>query len=149
MSDKCLLTDVYECSENDSTIGKCLLCGLGSLLASWAPLSASFSMAQGALLAELEVPSVSELEFSRTNHLYILPKFEAGAGIYNTSTIHNQAGFNSNRLPGNTYNILPAPDDSRIIVSTGSGIRCWSPRGDLYEPSLPSKEPACRVMDDY
>ena len=100
----------------------------GSFVVSWSPTSEPrlFSTMQGTLLAVFEA-GMTSLVFSRTSHLYMLPH-SGDLRVYNALGDHNQPETRLIPLPVGTDHILPAPDDSQIVIQMGLNIRVWSPR---------------------
>ncbi len=112
----------------------------GLFIASWSRTTEArlFSRTQGTLLATFEI-GMRSLVFSRTNHLYML----AGSGnvrVYSAEGDHNQAAMRVISPHGGVDQILPAPNDSQIVIQTSSDdIEVWSLRrfSDTYDDSAP------------
>ncbi len=68
------------------------------------------------------------LAFSRTNHLYMLAH-SGNVRVYSASGDHNQAAMTVISLRGDVRRIIPAPNDSQIVIQTSSDdIEVWSLR---------------------
>src|SRR5258708_7513202 len=107
----------------------------GLFIASWSRTTEArlFSRTQGTLLATFEA-GMRSLAFSCTNHLYMLTRSD-NVRVYSASGDHNQAAIRAISLRGYVRQILPAPNDSQIVIQTsaniltaGYGIEVWSLR---------------------
>src|SRR5258708_4169282 len=113
----------------------------GSFLASWISQGEVrlWSITQGTLLATLET-GWNSIVFSRTNRLYVAQSNSGSSTrkVYDVSTL-NQVTIKSFPLPSPivysvvpvlrmTMSILPAPDESQILIRTWDDIQVWSLR---------------------
>src|SRR5258708_18392485 len=66
------------------------------------------------------------LAFSRTNHLYMLAD-SGNVRVYSAEGDHNQAAITAISLRGDVDQMIPAPNDSQIVIQTSSNdIQVWS-----------------------
>src|SRR5258708_2317090 len=92
----------------------------GLFIASWSRTAEArlFSRTQGTLLGTFGTGTRS-LAFSHTNQLYMLTR-SGNVRVYSTSGDHNQGAILIRSISprGNVRQILPAPNDSQIVLQT-------------------------------
>src|SRR5258707_4102524 len=112
----------------------------GLFIASWSRTTEArlFSRTQGTLLATFEI-GMRSLAFSRTNHLYMLAD-SGNVRVYSAEGDHNQAAMRVISLRGGVHRMIPAPNDSQIVIQTSPyDIEVWSLRRftDTHDDSTP------------
>src|SRR5258708_7835369 len=90
----------------------------GLFIASWSRTTEArlFSRTQGTLLATFEI-GMRSLAFSRTNHLYMLAD-SGNVRVYSAEGDHNQAPISAMSSRGDDCRIIPASNDSQIVIQT-------------------------------
>src|SRR5258708_4551000 len=121
----------------------------GLFIASWSRTTEArlFSRTQGTLLATFEI-GMRSLAFSRANRLYMLAR-SGNVRVYSAEGDHNQAAMRVISLRGGVDQILPAPNDSQIVIQTLANllttydVEVWSLRRftDNHDASTPHPNP--------